>query len=185
MTNDVSKETINWANSKPLEQRIAELETRNKELTDELTALKAEVTERKQSVWLPEKNQEYCFVAGTGYPERQIYRGILYDISLQKNNNVFKYDNLTFKHLAWYNDNVLKVQNKLMQLHELLCPDYFPDWNNHCESKFVIYYDTSTKQWFWDTYNSMNMQVVMFTKEATERACEILNAEKFMMCDDA
>ena len=84
MTNDVSKQTVDWDNSKYFEQRIAELEFRNRELTDELTALKAKVSERKQSVWLPEKNQEYCFVAGTGYPERQIYRGILYDISLQK-----------------------------------------------------------------------------------------------------
>ena len=84
MTNDVSKQTVDWDNSKYFEQRIAELEFRNRELTDELTALKAKVSERKQSVWLPEKNQEYCFVTGTGYPERQIYRGILYDISLQK-----------------------------------------------------------------------------------------------------
>ena len=161
-----------------LEEKISQLET-------ELAKVKAELAESKQSVWLPEKNQEYCFVTGTGYPERQIYRGILYDISLQKNNNVFKYDNPTFKHLAWYNDNVLKVQNKLMQLHELMCPDYFPDWNNHSESKFIIYYDTSSKKWFWDAYHSMNMQVVMFTKEAAERACEILNAEKFMIGDDA
>ena len=37
-----------------LEEKIAQLET-------ELAKVKAELAERKQSVWLPEKNQEYCF----------------------------------------------------------------------------------------------------------------------------
>lgn len=160
-----------------LEEKISQLET-------ELAKVKAELAERKQSVWLPEKNQEYCFVTGTGYPERQTYRGILYDISLQKNNNVFKYDNPTFKHLAWYNDNVLKVQNKLMQLHELLCPDYFPDRNDSGQRKFYVYYDAKDKSWNFNYVHFMNLSVVYFTEAAAERACEILNAEKFMMGDD-
>lgn len=124
-------------------------------------------------------------MTGTGYPERQIYRGILYDISLQKNNNVFKYDNPTFKHLAWYNDNVLKIQNKLMQLHELLCPDYFPDWNDSGRRKFNVYYDTKDKSWNFNYVHFVNLSVVYFTEEAAKRACEILNAEKFMTGDDS
>ena len=183
MTNDVSKQTVDWDDSKYFEQRIAELEFRNRELTDELTALKAKVSEKKQSVWLPEKNQEYCYVTGTGYPERQIYCGVLYDISLQKNNNVFKYDNPTFKHLAWYNDNVFKVQNKLMQLHELLCPDYFPDWDENKADKWYlgVYKNSWCKYWT----SLCNIVTVYFTEAAAEKACEILNAEKFMMGDDA
>ena len=161
-----------------LEEKISQLET-------ELAKVKAELAERKQSVWLPEYNQEFYYLNETGFPQVNRFKKTMNDSLLRTNNNVFKCDKSTFNHLAWYNDNVLKVQNKLMQLHELLCPDYFPDWNNHCESKFVIYYDTSSKKWFWDAYHSMNMQVVMFTEEAAEKACEILNAEKFMIGDDA
>lgn len=161
-----------------LEEKISQLET-------ELAKVKAELAEKKQSVWLPEDGQEFYYLTDTGFPRGTIFKNTLNDDCLRINNNVFKCDKSTFDHLAWYNDNVLKVQNKLMQLHELMCPDYFPDWNNHCESKFIIYYDTSSKKWFWDAYHSMNMQVVMFTKEAAERACEILNAEKFMIGDDA
>lgn len=160
-----------------LEEKISQLET-------ELAKVKAELAERKQSVWLPGDSQKFYYLTGTGFPQEDIFANTLDDNLFKTNNNVFKCDKSTFNHLAWYNDNVIKVQNKLMQLHELLCPDYFPDWSNHCESKFVIYYDTSSKKWFWDAYHSMNMQVVMFTKEAAERACEILNAEKFMIGDD-
>ena len=160
-----------------LEEKISQLET-------ELAKVKAELAGRKQSVWLPEYNQEFYYLNETGFPQMNTFKKTMNDSFLRTNNNMFKFDKSTFKHLAWYNDNVLKVQNKLMQLHELMCPDYFPDWSNHCESKFVVYYDTSSKKWFWDAYHSMNMQVVMFTKEAAERACEILNAEKFMIGDD-
>lgn len=161
-----------------LEEKISQLET-------ELAKVKEELAERRQSVWLPEYNQEFCYLNETGFPQADTFKKTMNDSLLRTNNNVFKCDKSTFNHLAWYNDNVIKVQNRLMQLHELLCPDYFPDWSNHCESKFVIYYDTSSKKWFWDAYHSMNMQVVMFTEEVAAKACEILNAEKFMMGDDA
>ena len=161
-----------------LEEKISQLET-------ELAKVKAELAERKQSVWLPEDGQSFSYLDSSGSPQKNIFTDTMNDNLLQKNYNVFKYDPSTCNHLVWYHDNVIKVQNRLMQLRELLCPDYFPDWNNHYESKFVIYYDTSSKKWFWDAYHSMNMQVVMFTKEAAERACEILNAEKFMIGDDA
>ena len=161
-----------------LEEKISQLET-------ELAKVKAELAERKQSIWLPEDGQSFSYLDSSGSPQKNIFTDTMNDNLLQKNYNVFKYDPSTCNHLVWYHDNVIKVQNRLMQLHELLCPDYFPDWNNHYESKFVIYYDTSSKKWFWDAYHSMNMQVVMFTKEAAERACEILNAEKFMIGDDA
>lgn len=160
-----------------LEEKISQLEA-------ELAKVKAELAERNNSIWLPEDGQEYYRLTGSGMVSKHIFTNILSDNLLKLNNNVFKYNQSTFNHLAWYNDNVIKVQNRLMQLHELLCPDYFPDWNNHDENKFTIHYDTSNKIWFRDAYVSMNMQTVMFNKEASEKACEILNAEKFMMGDD-
>ena len=52
-----------------LEEKISQLEA-------ELAKVKAELAGSKQSVWLPEKNQEYCFITGTGYLERRTYGGI-------------------------------------------------------------------------------------------------------------
>lgn len=185
MTNDVSKQIVNWDDSKYLEQRIAELEFRNKELTDELTALKAELAERKQSVWLPEDGQSFSYLDSLGSPQKNIFIDTMNDNLLQKNNNVFKYDPSTCNHLVWYNDNVIKVQNKLMQLHELLCPDYFSDWNDSGQRKFYVYYDAKDKSWNFNYVHFMNLSVVYFTEAAAKRACEILNAEKLMMGDNS
>lgn len=185
MTNDVSKQIVNWDDSKYLEQRIAELEFRNKELTDELTALKAELVGKKQSVWLPEDGQEFYYLTDTGFPRTATFKKTLNDDCLMINNNVFKCNKSTFNHLTWYNDNVLKVQNRLMQLHEMLCPDYLPDWSNKSEGKYTLFYDTARYEWSYHEYNYINISTVTFTKEAAEKACEILNTEKFMIGDDA
>ena len=185
MTNDVSKQIVNWDDSKYLEQRIAELEFRNKELTDELTALKAELAERKQSVWLPEDGQSFSYLDSLGSPQKNIFTNTMNDNLLQKNNNVFKCNPSTYNHLVWYNDNVIKVQNRLMQLHELICPDYFPDWNNDHEDKYSIFFDNNQRIWRHSLSVVANPLTVVFTYEATEKACEILNVEKFMIGDDA
>lgn len=161
-----------------LEEKISQLET-------ELAKVKAELAEKKQSVWLPGYSQEFYYLTDTGFPRTTIFKNTLNDDCLRINNNVFKCDKSTFNHLAWYNDNILKVQNKLMQLHELLCSDYFPDWDDSGRRKFDVYYDAKDKFWNFSYVHFMNLSVVYFTESAAKRACEILNAEKFMMGDDA
>ena len=160
-----------------LEEKISQLET-------ELAKVKEELAERRQSVWLPEYNQEFYYLNETGFPQVNTFNKTMNDSLLRTNNNVFKCDKSTFNHLAWYNDNVFKVQNKLMQLHELLCPDYFPDWNDSGRCKSYVYYDAKDKFWNFSYVHFMNLSVVYFTESAAERACEILNAEKFMIGDD-
>ena len=68
-----------------------------------------------------------------------------------------------------------------MQLHELLCPDYFPDWGNEDKAKFYLYYNYKRNVWEYDSCWTYCDCVVYFTPEAAEKACEILNREKFMM----
>lgn len=160
-----------------LEEKISQLEA-------ELAKVKAELTGRKQSAWLPEDGQEFYYLTDTGFPQTATFKKTLNDDCLMINNNVFKCDKPTFNHLTWYNDNVLKVQNKLMQLHEMLCPDYFPDWSNKSEGKYTLFYDTTRYEWSYHEYNFINISTVTFTKEAAAKACEILNAEKFTMGDD-
>lgn len=161
-----------------LEEKISQLET-------ELEKVKAELAESKQSVWLPEDGQSFSYLDSLGSPQKNIFKNTMNDNLLQKNNNVFKYNPSTYNHLTWYNNNVIKVQNKLMQLHELLCPDYFPDWDNDDEDKYFIHFDNDQRIWRHSVSVTANPQTVMFTYEVAKKVCEILNAENFMMGDDS
>ncbi len=165
------------------EERIAELENNCKAMTAEIKKLKTELAEKNENetVWIPEIHNTYMCIDSFGY----VYSTILEDMSLEKQridfNNVYHSSNTTQEHLKWYANNVLRIQNKLMQLHELLCPDYFPNWENNNESKFYLYYNYGVDKWYYDyQYRECNY-MVYFTKEAAEKACEILNREKFMM----
>lgn len=167
------------------EEKIAELETNCKAMTTEIEKLKAELTkkDKNETVWIPEIHNTYMCIDSFGY----VYSTILEDMSSEKQridfNNVYQSNNKTQTHLEWYRDNVLKIQNKLMQLHELLCPDYFPDWKNTNKHKFFLYYNYDNNDWEYGSLSIYCDHVVYFTKEAAEKACEILNREKFMMED--
>ena len=164
------------------EEKIEELEANRKAMTDEIEKLKAELAEKNETVWIPKNKEDFLCVYARGSVITETY----YDTSTFGNdmlnmNDVFKPTRSVKKHLEWYRDNVLRVQNKLMQLHELLCPDYFPDWNNINKYKFYLYYNYDDNTWDYDSWSIYCDYVVYFTKEAAEKACEILNREKFMM----
>ena len=164
-----------------IEEKIAELETNCKAMTDEVEKLKAELAEKNETVWIPKNKEDFLCVYARGSVVTETY----YDTSTFGNdmlrmNDVFKPTRSVKKHLGWYRDNVLRIQNKLMQLHELLCPDYFPDWSTS-EDKWLVYYDNEDKCFICNPWYICNCFVVCFTKEAAEKACEILNREKFMV----
>lgn len=163
------------------EERIAELETNCKAMTAELKKLKAELAKKNETVWIPEFGDSYMYIDTTGY----ICSTMSEDKALDKYridfNNVYYSSNKTREHLKWYCDNVLRIQNKLMQLHELLCPDYFPDWWDEDECKWWVCYNNKNKCFRCIPCYIYNHFVVYFTEEAAEKACEILNREKFMM----
>ena len=131
------------------EEKIAELENNCKAMTDEIEKLKAELVEKNKTVWIPECYDSYMYIDTTGY----ICSTMLEDNTLNKYkyridfNNVYHSNNTTREHLKWYSENVLRVQNKLMQLHELLCLDYFPNWDTN-EDKWVVRYDNDFKGFY-------------------------------------
>lgn len=157
-----------------------------KDNTAEIEKLKAELAEKdkNETVWIPKYDDSYMYIDSSGDVIDTFSRG---DDALDNHrtdfNNAYHSSNTTREHLKWYSDNVLRVQNKLMQLHELLCPDYFPDWKNTNESKFYLYYNYDDNTWNWDSWSFCCDYVVYFTRAAAEKACEILNREKFMMED--
>lgn len=169
------------------EERIVELENNCKAMTDEIEKLKTELAEKNkretETVWQPKRYNAYMYIGSDG----GVYSSILEDPALERPqmhiyyNNVYPSYNKTQEHLNWYVYNVLRVQNKLMQLHELLCLDYFPNWSNINENKYYIYYNHIKHNWGFTFCNTVSSNIVPFTQEAAEKACEILNREKFMM----
>lgn len=164
------------------EEKIAELETNCKVMTEEIEKLKAELAEKNETVWIPKFDDLYMYIDPSGYVISTLSRG---DNALDNRrinfNNVYHSNNTTQEHLKWYANNVFRVQNRLMQLHELLCPDYFPDWENKNEFKFYLYYNYDTDKWYYNCWYTKRDYVVYFNRKAAEKACEILNREKFMM----
>lgn len=163
------------------EEKIAELEANCKVMTAEIEKLKVELAEKNETVWIPKNKEDFLCVYARGSVVTETY----YDTSTFGNdmlsmNDVFKPTRSVKKHLYWYRDNVLRVQNKLMQLHELLCPDYFPDWGDDDKPKFYLY-NYKCNAWECSSRLAYCDHVVYFTQEAAKRACEILNREKFMM----
>lgn len=162
------------------EEKITELEANCKVMTEEIEKLKAELAETQETIWTPKIGEEYLHLATDGIVSTETNDKTAYDIGVLNMNGVFRVMKDTDKHLEWYANNVLRVQNKLMQLHELLCPDCFPDWDTGKET-WTIYYDNTYKCFSYTLQCSCNWFAVCFTREAAEKACEILNKEILMM----
>lgn len=72
----------------------------------------------------------------------------------------------------------MRMLLRLEQLHDMLCPDYVPDWKDD-RLKFYVYFDH--EQGKYDTSCSTGIEnqcmVVFDTNENAEKAAEILNKE--------
>lgn len=164
------------------EEKIAELETSCKAMTEEIEKIKAELAEKNKPVWIPEIDDSYMCIDSAGGVMDTFFR----DNNALDNhridfNNAYHSNNTTREHLKWYANNVLRVQNKLMQLHELLCPDYFPNWANNADDKWYVSYDYKSHRFRYFSCSFTSTIIIYFNREAAEKACEILNREKFMM----
>ena len=72
----------------------------------------------------------------------------------------------------------MRLLLRLEQLHDMLCPDYVPDWNNDGELKFCLAHHCDDDCWFVDYFNVTQYPTVYFdTEENAQKAAEILNKE--------
>ena len=72
----------------------------------------------------------------------------------------------------------IRLLLRLEQLHDMLCPDYEPDWNNDGELKFCLGRYCDDDCWFVDYFNVTQYPIAYFdTNENAEKAAEILNKE--------
>lgn len=75
----------------------------------------------------------------------------------------------------------MRLLLRLEQLHDMLCPDYVPDWNNPSKQKICLGYDHADDCWFVDDVDDFNITeyptAYFDTEENAEKAAEILNKE--------
>lgn len=72
----------------------------------------------------------------------------------------------------------IRLLLRLEQLHDMLCPDYEPDWNNDEKFKFCLCRDHVDDCWFVDIFDITEYPTAYFdTEENAEKAAEILNKE--------
>lgn len=165
---------------KQFEESLSAVKETCAKLEEQIAELKCAVNaqENTKSVYVPEEGDSYAFVDNDGTVNYTVNTGGRVDLQMLSFGNVFPETDNIKEHLTKYSTNVLRVQNKLMQLHELLCPDYFPDWQNGDEQKFGLAYSCDRG---WITHYSYygDSCVVRFTEKAAQEACVILNREQF------
>ena len=154
------------------------LETLKAEFLEKLEALEKEAKMQKKQEepkpWKPAYGQNYFALSGnftackcTNYGERFEE----YPISI---GNCFR----TKKRAEEVADKILLLL-RLEQLHDMLCPDYEPDWGSG-EATYCLYYDHSSSRWAVDGWYDCNCRVngaYFDTLENAEKVAEILNKE--------
>ena len=73
----------------------------------------------------------------------------------------------------------MRLLLRLEQLHDMLCPDYEPDWSNEEEHKFYLFYDRKTGNWKYTYWSAFDFRVGEYfdIEKNAEKAAEILNKE--------
>lgn len=103
---------------------------------------------------------------------------MIYTDSLDNKNkeyyNMFRTDNGLYSYSL-----TLKDLNKLMQLKQKYCPDYFPDWDDSAEVKYYIAYDHFNNVWTYDETMTVYIPTVYFTEESASKAVKELNQESY------
>ena len=124
--------------------------------------------------WKPERGEEYFAVEDVAdvvpytYCEDSIDE---YNIQL---GNCFR-----TKERAEQVTKKMRLLLRLEQLHDILCPDYEPDWGSG-EATYCLYYDHSSSRWAVDGWYDCNCRVngaYFDTLENAEKVAEILNKE--------
>ena len=145
------------------------------DIEKKMEALKAEFLGKLEEPkpWKPERGEEYFTIENGVDVVRFIYIGDDIDESCILSGNYFP-----TRERAEQVAKKIRLLLLLEQLHDMLCPDYVPDWKDD-RLKFYVYFDH--EQGKYDTSCSTGIEnqcmVVFDTNENAEKAAEILNKE--------
>ena len=152
------------------------LEALKAEFLGKLEELRKEAEAQKEQeelkTWKPEVEEKYFYIGNTLETGKYFNEGYPVDDKLITVGNCFP-----TRKRAEQVAKKMRLLLRLEQLHDMLCPDYVPDWKdielkfvitfNHALGKFLPIFKIETE------YNTC----VYFSEDAAIKAAEILNKE--------
>ncbi len=154
------------------------LEALKAEFFEKLEVLEKEAEMQKKQEepkpWKPEVGEEYFTIANGVDAVQYIYYGDGIDEVNIPSGNCFK-----TKKRAEQVAKKMRLLLRLEQLHDMLCPDYVPDYEDDDEVKSHVYFDHSLDRYdiSYSTRRENPCMVAFDTKKNALKAAEILNKE--------
>lgn len=145
---------------------------------EKLKALEKEAEMQKKQEepkpWKPEARAEYFFI------DNYFLSHSFYNMNDDVDSYNFEIGNcFPTKERAEQVAKKMRLLLRLEQLHDMLCPDYVPDFGSG-EATYCLYYDYSSSHWAAEGWYDCNCRVngpYFDTLENAEKAAEILNKE--------
>lgn len=145
------------------------------DIEKKMEALKADFLGKLEEPkpWKPERGEEYFTIENGVDVVRYIYIGDDIDESCVLSGNYFP-----TRERAEQVAEKMRLLLRLEQLHDMLCPDYVPDWENYGQ-KFLVYFNHAENRWHIGYSNAFELRCATYfdTEENAEKAAEILNKE--------
>lgn len=156
-----------------IEKKIEELKS---EFLTKLETLQKEVKmqQGEQKLWKPEIGESYFFIRSDFGVTDKVKGTTSFETDRISNGNCFK-----TKKRAEQVAKKIRLLLRFEQLHDMLCPDYVPDFGSG-EATYCLYYDYSSSRWAVEGWYDCNCRVngpYFDTEENAEKAAEILNKE--------
>lgn len=153
------------------------LEALKAEFLGKLEALLKEAEAQKKQEepkpWKPERGEKYFTIENSFYAFQYTYCEDIIDEPKILSGNCFRTEERA-EQVA----EKMRLLLRLEQLHDMLCPDYVPDWEDS-EAKFYVYFSHIQNNWrvgcstAWE-YPCM---VIFDAEKNAQKAAEILNKE--------
>lgn len=153
------------------------LEALKAEFLGKLEALRKEAKVQKEQEelkpWKPDYGEVYFFINEVFAIGNFVYDGDSTDDKIIKSGNCFRTEER-----AEEAAKKMRLLLRLEQLHDMLCPDYVPDWEGD-RLKFQIYFSHSQGEYGKSCSTGIESpcMAVFDTEENAQKAAEILNKE--------
>ncbi|MEE0114572.1 MAG: hypothetical protein U0J29_05065 [Ruminococcus sp.] len=133
---------------------------------------KIQKRQEKLKPWKPEVGEKYFVAVEDGADVVQYCEDSIDEFNIRFG-NCFR-----TKERAEQVARKIRLLLRLEQLHDMLCPDYEPDWNNTSKQKICLGRDHADDCWFVDIFDITEYPTAYFdTEENAQKAAEILNKE--------
>lgn len=146
------------------------LEALKAEFLGKLEALQKEAEmQKKQEEW--KFGEKYFYVSQSGRVIQEMFTEHRTDIARKNFGNFFP-----TKERAEQVAKKIRLLLRLEQLHDMLCPDYVPDWRYDITA-YTLDHNPKSKRWSYARHTYNCHEVYFDTKENAKKAAEILNKE--------